>query len=138
MRSHSLLLNDTISWILLSKKFLLVNFTIFLYLIQSLLCLDIWYTAKSLLHSLFHHAWDCLVMLTIFENLFQKFSTIVANSWVILSSISQLVILVISIAPNLFLSSLTNYFSSLLFLMMNCLFFWINSFFMIIKTHNRA
>ena len=41
IRSHGLLLDDVISWILLLKKVLLANLTIFLYLSQLVLLLEI-------------------------------------------------------------------------------------------------
>jgi len=45
-------------------------------LFQLVKLLEFWYIAKFLLHSLFHHV---LEMLTNFENLFQKSSTIEVN-----------------------------------------------------------
>ena len=138
MRSHSLLLVNVISWILLSKKLFLAIFIIFLYLTQLFLCLEIQYTAKSLSHSLFHHTLDCLVILTIFKNLYQWSSTMMVNSWAIYSSVLQLVILVISIEPNIFLSLLIKSFSLSLFLTIDCLFSWINSFFMMIVIDREA
>ena len=82
---------------------------------------------KSLLHSLFYHVLYYLVMLTNFKNLSQRSSTIVANSWVMHLNMSQSVMLVISIEPILFLYFLINSFSLLLFLMIDCFFFWMNS-----------
>jgi len=90
------------------------------------------------LQSLFHHDLDHLVMLTNFENLFQRSATIKVNSLITYSSILQLMILVIAIEHNLFLSLLTNYFSLSLFLIINCFFSWINSSSRIIDTNKGA
>ena len=92
-----------------------------------------WYVNKALLHSSIHHVLDLLVMLTNFEYLFQRSSAIDVNSWVTFSSISQLVILDISIEPSLYLSLLTNSFYLLLFLISHYFFSWIN-FFRVIDT----
>ena len=129
------MLNNTISWILLSKKSCFAILTVFLYFIQLVLLLDIWYVAKSLLYSLFHQAFNLLVMLISLENLFQRSSIMKANSWVTCSSCLQLIILVVSIDSNLHMSSLTNSFSLLLFLTMDYFFSWINSFSTIMDTN---
>ena len=110
IRFYSLLLDDMISWILLSKKVLLANLTVFLYLAQSVLLIEMWYMVRSQLHSSIYYTLDLLVMLTNFENLFQKSLTMSVNFWVTHSSILQLVMLDISIEPSLYLSLLMNSF----------------------------
>lgn len=126
IRSHSLLLYNIISWILLSKKNLFANLTFFLYLVQSVFLLDMWYITRFLLHSLFHQTFNLLVILISLENWFQRSSTIKANSYIVYSISLQLKMLVITIKPNLHLSFLTNSFSSLLFLTIDYFFSWIN------------
>jgi len=88
IKSHSFLLVDTISWILLSKNNCLAILTIFQYLIQSILFLGIWYVTKSLLYSSFYHTLKCL---------YQSFSVMEANSCIASSSLLQLWILVVLI-----------------------------------------
>jgi len=75
---------------LLSKKTCWVFFTVFLYLVQSILLLDVQYTVRSLLQSSFHYALEFLVMLTCLEYLYQSFSIMEANFWVIFFSIMLL------------------------------------------------
>ena len=117
IRLHSLLLVNVISWILLSKKVYLAILTVFLYIIQSVLLLDVQYMIRFLLHSSFHYVLEYLVMLIYLKYLYQSFSMIEANSWVTSSSILWLWILVIWIQLILFLNSLMNSFFSSLFLM---------------------
>jgi len=138
IRSHGLLLVNAISWILLSKNICFAVLTIFLYLIQFILFLDVQYVTRSLLYSLFYHALEYLVILTYLECLYHNSSIIEANSQVITSSFSQLRILVISIQLILFLNLLINYFSSSLFLTIVSFFSWINSFLMTIWTDKGA
>ena len=135
IKSHSLLLVNAISWILLPKN---ICFVIFLYLIQSVLFLYVQYVTRSILHSLFYHILEYLVILTYLECLYHNSSIIEANSQVITSSFSQLRILVISIQLILFLNLLINYFSSSLFLTIVSFFSWINSFLMTIWTDKGA
>ena len=72
IRFYGLLLVDIVSWILLSKKILLDVLTNLLYLIYSVLLLDVQYLAKSLLYSSFHHTLEYLVMVNIFWILIPK------------------------------------------------------------------
>jgi len=138
IKFHGLLLDVVISWILLSKNTLLAILTVFLYLFQLVKLLDFWYVAKSLLNSSFYYALDLLVMLMNFENLFQRFSVIKVNSWVMYLSILHLVTLEVTIKPILHLSLLTNSFSSSLFLTIDHFFSWINSFSTIMDTNKKV
>jgi len=99
------------------KNDLFVLLTIPLNIFQSKLDLDKQYMFNFLLHSLFHHTLEHLVILTHLGYLFQRFSEIATNSCTILSSNSLLEMLVVSMLPTIFLSSLMKPSSSMLFLM---------------------
>ena len=86
------------------------------------------------LHSLFHYTLECLVVLTYLKYLFQRFSEIATNSCTILSSDLLSEMLVTSILPTIFISSLMKPFSSTLFLMMVHCLSWINSLLIMILT----
>ena len=58
---------------------ILAVFTNFLYPIQYVLLLDILYLARSLLHFLFYHTLEYLVMLMFLEYLYQNFSILHTN-----------------------------------------------------------
>ena len=137
IRFHGFLLVDMISWILLSKNIFLAILTNFLYLVQSVLLLDVWYLVRSLLYSLFHYTLEYLVMLTFLEYLYQNSSAIEANSCVIFSSILQSWIFVILIQLILFLDLLINSFSFSLFLTIACFLSCMVSF-LIIKTNKEV
>ena len=68
----------------------IAKLTVFLYLIQSVLFLDIWYTDRFLLYSLFYQTLKYLVILTYLVYLYQSSSTIETNFSIIVSKISQL------------------------------------------------
>lgn len=138
IRSHSLLLVNIVSWILLSKNVCFTVLTIFLHLVYFILFLDIWYVTRSLLQSLFHHALECLVIWTCLECLYHNSFAMEVNSWVTSSSFLWLRILVILIQLVLFLNLLMNFFSSLLFSTIVSFFFWINSFLITIWTDDGA
>jgi len=138
IRSHGLLLDIVISWILLSKNTLLAVLTVFLYLFQLIKLLESWYVAKSILRSLFYYALDLLVILMNFENLFQKSSVIEVNYWVMHLSILHLVMLEVTIKLILHLNLLTDSFSSSLFLRIDHFFSWINSFSTIMNTNKEV
>jgi len=87
IKSHSFLLVNIIFWILFLKNNYLAILTIFLYLIQSVLFLDVWYANKSLLYSLFHYT---------LKYLYQSFSAMEVNSWVTSSNISSLFLTIVS------------------------------------------
>jgi len=63
---------------------------VFIYLIQSVLFLEVWYKDKFLLHSLFYYALEYLVMLTCLAYLYQSSSIIEVNFSIIASRILQL------------------------------------------------
>ena len=115
IRSYSLLLVNTTSWILLSKKVYLADLIVFIYLIQSVLFLEVWYKDRFLLHSLFYHALECLVILTCLVYLYQSSSMIEVDFFIIASRILQLYILVVLMLFTLFFNLFTNS-SILLFL----------------------
>ena len=73
-----------ISMILLSKKTCLDFLTVFLNSFQFSILQDYWYLSRFLWHSLFHHALECLVMLTILEYLNQIFSILIERLWIVL------------------------------------------------------
>jgi len=107
-------------------------------LLQSNLDLEAWYIDKSLLQSLFYHAFEYLVMLACFEYLIQSFSVIAINFWVVPSNISQSGILVMSICLTLLVSSLINLASSSLFLTIVLLLSYINSSLIMILIAKKA
>jgi len=127
-----------IFWILLSKKNHFVLLTILLNFFQSRLDLDVLYTIKSLLHSLFYHTLKYLVILTHLEYLFQRLSKMDANSCTTLLSDSLSEISVILMLPISFLSLLIKLSSSLLFLMIVQYLSWMNSLLIMISIIKRA
>jgi len=116
MRSYGNLFFDVVYWIFSSKNNLLVLLTISLNFSQSEIDLNMQYEFKSLPHTLFHQALECLVILTYLEYFFQRFSVINANLYTILSSSLLLCMSDILMLPILFLSLLMKPSSSSLFL----------------------
>ena len=86
---------------------------------QSTIVLVDQYVFSLVLHFLFHYALECLVMLIFLE--------IFAYSWTIFSRDSLLDISEVSIFSMVFISSMLNFSSSLLFLIIVCHLSWINS-----------
>lgn len=124
MRFHECLFLDVISWIFSSKNDFLVLLTIPLNFLEFEIDLDVQYELNSLPYSSFHQALEHLVILTYLEYFFQRFSIINANSYIILSSDLLLCISEVSMLLTLFLSLLTNSFSSSLFLIMAYYLSW--------------
>lgn len=112
-----------ISWILSSKKDCFVLLTISLNFFQSRLNLDTLYIIKLWLHSSFHYALECLVILTLLEYLFQRLSEVDINSHTTLLSDTWSEISEILILPISFFSSMMKSSSFSLFLMI----VWMNS-----------
>ena len=91
-----------------------------------------------MLYSLFYHALECLVILMFLESLYQVEFKILAYSWTMFSRDSLLDISVVSIFPKVVVSSVTNFSSFSLFLIMVHHLSWINSSLINILTINRA
>ena len=91
-----------------------------------------------MLYSLFYHALECLVILMFLESLYQVEFKILVYSWTMFSRDSLLDISVVSIFPKVVVSSVTNFSSFSLFLIMVCHLPWINSSLINILTINRA
>ena len=91
-----------------------------------------------MLYSLFYHALECLVILMFLESLYQVEFKILVYSWTMFSRDSLLDISVISIFSKVVVSSVTNFSSFSLFLIMVCHLPWINSSLINILTINRA
>ena len=104
----------SISWILVSKNTCLVFLITFLKIFQSSTHFEVLYFSSSLWHSLFHHNFECFVILTIFEYSNQILSIFLANSCTIHSrsfllgiySIFSSLIDMMSLARKFFSSSL--------------------------------
>ena len=110
-----------ISWILRSKKNLLVSLTIFLKLFQSSSFLDALYLSRDWLHSLFHHFLECFVILTHLVFLPHARSMFDVRRLTMSSSLSQSVRLEVLRFFMTVVTSLTNVISSLLFFDMESL-----------------
>jgi len=108
----------------------LVFLIILLKFFQSSIVLEDQYLFSLTLHFSFHHTLEHLVILTFLENLYQIESKILVYSWTISSRDSWLDISVISIFLIAFVSSVTNFSSSSLFLIILCYLSWINSLLM--------
>ena len=91
-----------------------------------------------MLYSLFYHALECLVILMFLESLYQVEFKILVYSWNMFSRDSLLDISVVSIFSKVVVSSVTNFSSFSLFLIMVCHLPWINSSLINILTINRA
>ena len=91
-----------------------------------------------MLYSLFYHALECLVILMFLESLYQVEFKILVYSWTMFSRDSLLDISVVSIFPKVVVSSVTNFSSFSLFLIMVHHLSWINSSLINILTINRA
>ena len=85
-----------------------------------------------------HHTLECLVILINFECLFQRVSDIVIYSYTAFSSDYISEILKVSILPIAFLSLITKFFSSSLFLIIVCYLSWMIFFSMMISTVKEA
>ena len=109
MRFQDLLFFDMISWILLWKKILLVLLIKSLKSFQLAIDLKEQYTFSLMLHSLFHHALENLVILIFFECLYYRESKIDIFSWTASSRDFLLSISEVLMLPIVFLNSLTNF-----------------------------
>ena len=127
MSFQGLLLLFVISWVFESKKLCFVFLMVFLNFFQSLICLDCWKCSRSLQHYSFHHSFECLVMLRIFEYLYHNLSIALANYWTIWSRIFLLQMFSVFISLMISISLFTNLFSSSLFLTSVHLLVWICS-----------
>ena len=103
------------SWILVSKKALLVVLTIFLNDFQSSRHLDSQYILRDRLQSLFHHILECFVILTLLALVFQACLILAANRLMTCSRDSQSTRFVVSSNLKTQVTSLMNSSSSLLF-----------------------
>lgn len=120
MRSQGLLFSDAISWIFSSRNICLVFLIILLKFFQSSIVLEDQYLFILTIHFLFHYTLEHLVILTFLENLYQIESEILICSWTISSRDSLLDISVVLIFLIAFVSSVTNFSSSSLFLIIVC------------------
>jgi len=120
MSSQRLLFLPVISWIFALKNSYLVFLTTFLKVFQSSKCLDNLYFSSSLIYSLFHHNFECLVILTIFECLNQILSVLCVNSYTTCSRSFLLVMCSIFNLLTDLVSSAIKFLSSSLFLTIVC------------------
>ena len=121
---------NVISWIFLSKNECFVSLTNPLNFFQSSSDLDVQYIFNLVLHSLFYHALDYLVMLAFLENLYQRWFKILAYFWTISSRDSLFGMVVVTIFSKVFVRSTMKFPSSLLFLMIVYHLSWMNSLLM--------
>ena len=103
------------SWILVSKKALLVVLTIFLNNFQSSRHLDSQYILRDRLQSLFHHILECFVILTLLALAFQACLILAANRLITCSRDSRSKRFVVSSDLKTQMTSLMNSSSSSLF-----------------------
>ena len=129
MRSYNLLFFNMISWIFLSKKMYLVFLMTSLKFFQSAIVMVNWYIFSLVLHSLFHYVLEILYLIE---------SEIFAYSWIISLRDSLLDISKVLIFPMVFISSMSNFSSSLLFLIIVHHLSWINSSLINMSTVNGA
>jgi len=92
IRSQSLLLDDAILWILLSKNSLLTVHTTDLNSFQCLRSPDSQYLLKLSVQSWFHHSLECFVMCFCLEWVFHVFSKTFASCWTEASRFAWLLI----------------------------------------------
>ena len=136
--SHGSFLLFKISCILASKNSCLVFLTAFLKFFQSSKYLEVLYISKYLWQFLFHHNFEYLVVLTIFECLNQMLSILYVNSCTICSrSFLLLMLLVLDLLTDLITSAM-KLISFLLFLMIVHFLVWICSSKIEIFTISRA
>ena len=138
IRSHSLLFSNKISWILPSNNDHFVFFTIFLRSFQSSTFLDALYAISLSWHLSFYQSLECLIVLIYWEYRYHVDSAISAYSWTMLSRESLSVIITVLILLNFLIKSSINLDLSLLFLIMVCFFFRINSFLIMMFTIREA
>ena len=134
IRSHGLWFSNTISWILPSNNNHFVFFTIFLKSFQSSTFLDALYTISLSWHLLFYQFLECLIVLIHWEYRFHVDPAISAYSWTMLSREGLSIMITVLILLNFLMKSSINLDLSLLFLIMVCFFFGINSFLIMMFT----
>ena len=111
--SQELWFIDAISWILLSKNVCLVFLTVLLKFFQFLSLFKSLYFSSSLWHSLFHHNFECFVILIIFKFLNQILFVLSANPCTTWSKASLFEIFSVLRPLIDSMSSVMNLFSSL-------------------------
>ena len=118
---------SVISWISLSKKTCLIFLIILLNILQSSISFETLYFSGAFWQSSFHHDFECLVILTIFECLNQICLVLSANFCTIYSRTFLLEIHSISSLMIKSLSLTRKFISSSLFLTIICFLVWICS-----------
>ena len=124
MSSHGLQFLFAISWVFKSKKLHFIFLTILLNHFQLLIFLVCLYFSSSLWQSSSHYALECLVMLTIFECLYQILSIQLAKVYMICSRTSLFRMFSILSFLIVLINLLTKLSSPLLFLTIVCFLVW--------------
>ena len=125
MRAHGPQPLLVISWIFRSKSIHFVFLTIFLNCLQSLIYFEDLYFSRSLLQFKSHQLLECLVILTVFEYWAYKLSIVWVMVWTELLNETISKMLDVLISWIWLISSLMNFFSSLLSLTSECFLVWI-------------